>query len=373
MRVQVVDPPAYTPPYDRALCAALARAGAEVELLTGPFIHGPVPPAEGYEVTDAFHRRSGRLDPRSRARRPLRAAEHVADMLRWRNEGIAPGIDVVHLQWSAIPSLDARMLPRGTPILATAHDLYPVDGWRHPRGRALRRLLTRMDAVTALSEHGAEALRDGAGIPPERVHVIPHGPLDYLTRVPDEQPLPADLAATDGPVILFFGLIRPYKGADLLLEAFQEIEGAELWIVGRPLGVDMDALYDLASACRGTVRFVPRFIDDREVAAYFHRANLVVLPYLEAEQSGVLYTALPFGKAIVMSDVGGFGEVAALGAGRLVPPGDASALRDALAELLADQDERKRLGAAALAAVEGPYSWDRIAQSHLDLYADVSR
>ena len=56
MRVQVVDPPAYTPPYDRSLCAALARAGAEVELVTSRFVHGAVPAPMGYEVREIFYR-----------------------------------------------------------------------------------------------------------------------------------------------------------------------------------------------------------------------------------------------------------------------------------------------------------------------------
>ena len=60
MRVQVVDPPAFTPPYDRALCAALARAGAEVELVTSRFEYGPVPAPDGYEVAELFYRRSTR-------------------------------------------------------------------------------------------------------------------------------------------------------------------------------------------------------------------------------------------------------------------------------------------------------------------------
>ena len=58
MRVQIVDPSAQTPPYDRALAAALARAGAEVELVTSHFVHGPMPPADGYELTESFYRRS---------------------------------------------------------------------------------------------------------------------------------------------------------------------------------------------------------------------------------------------------------------------------------------------------------------------------
>jgi hypothetical protein len=54
MRVSVIDPAAYTPPYDRALCAALARAGADVQLITAPFPHGEVPPARGFTVREDF-------------------------------------------------------------------------------------------------------------------------------------------------------------------------------------------------------------------------------------------------------------------------------------------------------------------------------
>src|SRR2546423_3938112 len=131
------------------------------------------------------------------------------------------------------------------------------------------------------------------------------------------------------------------------MDAFRSVEGAELWIVGRPFGVDMDDLRERARSVAATVRFVPRFIPDRELPAYFRRADLVVLPHVDAEQSGVLYTALAFGNAIVMSDVGGFGEVAAHGAGRLVTPGDPAVLATAVSEVLADAPERERLEAAA--------------------------
>ena len=229
-----------------------------------------------------------------------------------------------------------------------------------------------MDAVIALSEHGARRLRDEAGLDPERVHVIPHGALDYLTRFPDEAPLPAELVGAQGPVILCFGLIRPYKGVDVLLRAFAELERAELWVVGRPLGVDVDELKRLAGAAPGRVRFVPRFVPDAEVPAILRRADVVALPYRDVDQSGVLYTALAFGKAIVASAVGGFPEVLGEhGAGRLVPPGDPEALAAALRQLLADDAERKRLGAAAQAAAAGPYSWNTVARATLDLYREL--
>ena len=80
MRVQIVDPAAYTPPYDHALSGALARAGVEVELLTARFPYGPVPVEQGYEVNELFYRRGSRAGIGPRRRRLLRAVEHVPDM-----------------------------------------------------------------------------------------------------------------------------------------------------------------------------------------------------------------------------------------------------------------------------------------------------
>ncbi|MGH2925221.1 MAG: glycosyltransferase family 4 protein, partial [Solirubrobacterales bacterium] len=312
MRVQVVDPPAYTPPYDRSLCAALARRGAEVELVTSRFTHGPVPAADGYRVSEQFG-----ADPHpSRLRKGV---AHLAGMARHRLR--SDPADVVHYQWLPVPGLDRRLLAPVRPRVMTAHGVLRADDLERRLARGLGALLERMDAVVTLSEHGARRLRD-AGIAPDRVRTIPHGAFDYLTRLPDEDPLPGDLAAVDGPVILCFGLIRPYKGVDVLVEAFSDLDGAELWVVGRPLGMTIDGLRAQAERAPGRVRFVPRFLPDSELPAYFRRADLVVLPYRDAEQSGVLFAALAFGKPIVMSDVGGFSEVAALGAGRLVPPGD---------------------------------------------------
>jgi glycosyltransferase involved in cell wall biosynthesis len=369
MRVQIVDPPAYTAPYDRSLCAALARAGADVELVTSRFAHGPVPAADGYRVREAFYRRSAGIGADSRARRALKLAEHLADMLRYRRDGGHP--DLVHYQWLTLPSLDSLLLPAARPRVLTAHGWLREEAWRDRPSRGLRRLWDQMDAIVTLSEHGARRLREQAGLAPERVRVIPHGAFDYLTRIPDPAPLPDELAAVEGPVILCFGLIRPYKGVDVLLESFRSVEGAELWVVGRPLGMSLDPLRALASQARGRVRFVPRFVSDREVPAYFRRADVVVLPHRDAEQSGVLYVALAFAKPVVMSAVGGFREVAELGAGRLVPPGDPGALAAALNDLLADPGARARLSAAAREAAAGPYSWDAVALKTLALYEEL--
>jgi glycosyltransferase involved in cell wall biosynthesis len=363
MRVQIVDPSAQTAPYDRALAAALARAGADVELVTSHFVHGPMTPADGYRLSESFYRRSARLPSNSFRRRALGLLEHLPGMLRHRRD--ARDADVVHYQWLTIPALDARLLPSGPALLMTTHGFLRAA----ESGPSATRALERMDAVVTLSEYGAARLRAETEVDPRRIHVIPHGALDYLTRLPEEAPLPPELEGGDRPVILSFGVIRPYKGVDVLLRAFAELRDAELWIVGRPLGADLAELHRLAAAAPGPVRMLTRYVPDAEVPAIMRRADVVVLPYRDADQSGVLYTALAFGKAIVASAVGGFPEVLRdHGAGRLVPPGDPAALAAALRELLAQPAERDRLGAAALAAARGPYSWDSVAARTLDLY-----
>src|SRR6185312_6375342 len=223
--------------------------------------------------------------------------------------------------------------------------------------------------VVVHSEHGARRLEDDFGVPPERLRVIPHGAFTYLTEQ-DDLPLPPELQEVEGPVILAFGLIRPYKGTDVLLEAMRKVEGAELWIAGMPR-MPMDGFRELARRVPGTVRFVERFIPDDEVPAFMRRADLVVLPYRNIEQSGVLYTALAFGRPLVLSSVGGFPEIAERGAARLVPPEDPEALAGALAELLADPVAREGLGAAAAREAATTYSWDRIAAQTMDLYRDL--
>ena len=108
VRVQLVDPSAFTAPYDHGLCAGLARAGADVELITSRFDHGPRPPAEGFAVREFFYRHAPRATG-SPTRRAAKLAEHVPDLLRYRSA--ARDADVVHVQWLAVPPLDARLLP----------------------------------------------------------------------------------------------------------------------------------------------------------------------------------------------------------------------------------------------------------------------
>jgi glycosyltransferase involved in cell wall biosynthesis len=359
VKVHVVDPSAYTPPYDHALCAALAAAGLDVELYTSRFAYADAPAADGYARHDLFYGLA-RGGPASPLRRAVKLAEHVPGMLRYR--AAAAGADVVHFQWLALPQIDGLLLPRGRPLVLTAHDILARDSTPGQRA-AQRRLMARFDAVVAHSERGRDRLVSELGVDAQRAYAIPHGAFAHLAGLPAAA-LPAELEQTDGPVVLCFGLIRPYKGLEVLLEAWRGVEGASLWIVGLPR-------YEIAAlrASAGpSVDWVTRFVSDDELAACFRRADLVVAPYLESEQSGVVATALAFGSALVLTDVGGFGEVAAAGAAALVAPGDAGALREAITRLLGDGAARRALSAAAAELAAGEWSWQRVAERTAALY-----
>jgi glycosyltransferase involved in cell wall biosynthesis len=330
-------------------------------------------------------------------------AQHVPNMLRYRH--LARDADVVHFQWLAVQHLDAHLLPSNRtaagarrPLVLTAHDVLP----REPRPGQLaaqRRLYDRFDAIVVHSDHGRSRLIEELGVDGERVHVIPHGVFEHLAQgagtgrnvadagVSASPKMAAPRAGTRAPargahvfedhkpVVLMFGLMRPYKGIDVLLDAWRgagggkPIEDAELWIAGMPR-MDISALQAVAPA---NVKFDPRFITDDQLPAYFERADLVVLPYLQADQSGVLFTALAFGKPLLLSDVGGFPEMAATGAARIVSAGDARALKEALKELLADRATLQEMSVKASTLANGRYSWEAVARAHVELYERLLR
>jgi len=355
VRVHVLDPSAYTPPYDHAFCAAMAAAGADVELHTSRFAHGTLATADGYTRVEDFYRLAARVGS-ARARRAVKLAEHVPDMLRYRRAAAAA--DIVHFQWLTVQHLDGHLLPAGRPLVLTAHDILPREPRPGQRG-AQRRLYSRFDAVVVHSEHGRDRLIDELGVNAGRVHVIPHGAFEHLAA-PGATPPPAD----GPPVVLCFGLMRPYKGIDLLLQAWRGIENARLIVAGMPR---MD-ISGLRAALPPGATLEPWYLSDAEMAQHFERAALVVLPYREIDQSGVLFTALAFGKPMLLSDVGGFPEIARTGAARTFRAGDQAALHNALVELLADHSALSEMGERARAAAAGPYSWREAARSTLELY-----
>jgi glycosyltransferase involved in cell wall biosynthesis len=352
VRVLLADPSAFTPPYDHALAAALARAGADVELVTSRFRFGEAPEPEGYRRRELFYPLSSRVFGRSPLRLPLKAAEHplglaALQLLR---------ADVLHMQWLPAPELDSLFFRPRVPSVLTAHDLLPrrtahrTDLWR--------KLYARFDRIVVHSERGRETLAE-LGVEAAKLRVIPH---PVFPSDPERR--------DDGRTVLALGMIRPYKGLGDAIEAVRRAGDARLLVAG-------DALEPLepyrAAAAGLDVDWRLGYLSQAEMERALGEATVAVFPYRpELDQSGALLQALGAGIPAVTYDVGGLGEpVRHFAAGRVVPAGDVEALAAELRELLSDGEALEAARSGARRARE-ELTWDASARAHLELYEEIA-
>jgi glycosyltransferase involved in cell wall biosynthesis len=371
VRIALVDPLGYTTPYDDRLAAALGARGHDVYLLTAPFLLDRAPEPRGYVREELFIPLSSRLlrtTPRARFRRLLKGAEYVPSVRRLlrRVDQLSP--DVVHVQWLARPELDVRWLrrlARRGPFVFTAHNALP----RRARAYgAWREALTLATRVVVHSQQAVERLA-AFGIDRAKLVRISHPVFDAPGK-PTASP-PA------GTTLLFFGLIRRYKGLDVLVSALPEIRRrvpeVRLVVAGDPLE-PIGPVRELAVSLGvdDAIEWRLGFVPDPEVAPLVASVAAVVLPYREIESSGVLALAFGHGRPAVVSDLGAVGEsVREFGAGRAVPPEDAGALASACAELLGDQVALRAAFEGALAA-RAALTWEEAARAHEHVYEELA-
>jgi len=170
-------------------------------------------------------------------------------------------------------------------------------------------------------------------------------------------------------VILLAGSLAPYKGADLLIEAFGRIARqqplARLVIAGPPLaGFDLDAHLHQIDTLGFSERIIvePRYIPSEAIVAWMEMADIAVYPYRNISQSGALMMAMSFGVPVIVTRTGSLPEYVSEGpAGLVVEPGDLDQLADALMQLLTNEPLRDRLGENARELSLTRFSWSRAA------------
>jgi glycosyltransferase involved in cell wall biosynthesis len=350
MRVVVADPPAYTPPYDRSLCAALARAGADVELVTSRFRFGAVAEPVGYEAHEWFYPLSSRMNG-ARLRLGVKAVEHPLGMARF---AVAKP-DVLHVQWLGAPELDRWLFHPRSPAVLTAHDIIPRRTLT--KTAMWRALFDRFERIVVHSERGRGRLA-AFGVPTEKLRVIGH-PV-FRSDVDRRD---------DGRTALCLGLIRPYKGTEDAVEAVLRVDEARLLVVGDPR-VPLDVLVHVAGD-RAEWRL--GYLPDADLRHALSEATVGLFPYREEiDVSGALLQVLGAGVPAIVYDIGGLGElVGRFGAGAVVPAGEPEAMADALRRLLTDSEALASARHGAERARE-ELTWDASAAAHLDVYAEIA-
>lgn len=243
--------------------------------------------------------------------------------------------------------------------------ILPIRLYSKITGKLLRK---NLDAYITHSESDKELVAKRYSIAPEKIHVIPHGLYDQYGELLDIKEARKNLSIKDDFVILSFGLIRKYKGTSYLIRAFEQlpteiIEKSRLLIVGE-IWEDRRELLDQikASPFYKHITLVDEYVPDDKVNVYFSAADVVVLPYLRASQSGIAHIAMSFGKPVIVSEVGGLKESMAKYEGTFfVPPGDVDSIRKAILNRFG---ERKHY--------EVPdQKWDRIINCYIELIQTI--
>lgn len=299
----------------------------------------------------------------------VRAGFHIARMkpdltiIQWWHPYFAPAVGKI----SAILRLFSR-----TRILMLCHNVIP-----HERSM-IDRFLAHMAFAPAhafLVQSGEDRDNLIAMKKKAKVRVHPHPIYDFFksgsvgkaeARVAIEEP--------DGPLLLFFGYIRPYKGLRYLIEAMPSIRketGARLLVVGE-FYEDSGPYFELVEKLdlSGCVRFVDRYVGNEEVESYFTASDLVVLPYLTATQSGIAQISIAFDRPMIVTGVGGLPEIVSPGkTGFIVPPADPVAIaKEAVSFFLERKGEKM---ASFFEDEKKRFAWSSLTSGIEELYREL--
>ena len=305
--------------------------------------------------------------PQIRYRQPFRQLAAMTNIVR-KIRKFNP--DVVHFQNGHLFFNFALPLLKKFPLVITIHDPHQHVGDREARITPQCVMDYGFKKADHVIVHGTDLkpiIVEKLGLQAGRIHVIPH------IAIGERQP--ATPVEDDGRTLLFFGRIWGYKGLDYLIQAEPKIsaEFPDLRIVIGGRGENMDR-YRQMMVHPQPFEVHNDWISEEQRSRMFASASIVVLPYIEASQSGVIPVAYNYEKPVIATRVGGLPDMVEDGrTGLLVAPRDSDALADAAIKLLRDKEKRVAMGRAGKAKLERECSPEVVGRQTLDVYREAIR
>jgi len=385
VRVFMMDLLSIVPYYTGHLCAGLAQMeGVRVTLGSITYSHD-----RGFFRRQALRTDPGLLDLTWKltaapawVRRVLKTAESLVNLAALALRFTVSRPDIVHVQFVPLVNYGLpvelwflRFAQRlGIQLVYTVHNVLPQDTGDRHKAR-FQRIYEMADRLICHDAGAAGRLAVEFGIDPGRISVIPHGPLfDNAERLPAGSR--SRLGFTPGEcVVLWQGILRPYKGVSFLLKAWRKVLDsgldARLAIVGTGEPEVIRAVEEEVAALGlgESVRRDLRFVSFEELADYYQASDILVYPYGEITTSGALMTGIGYGKAIVATSLPAFSRVLTDGEDALlVPYGGVDQLARSLSRLISDPPLRRRLGTCLEARQTGAPRWPDISRRTMECY-----
>jgi glycosyltransferase involved in cell wall biosynthesis len=390
IRVWMYDPWCMTPWYTAALTKSLLGLGLDIRLVCPRYHFEP-----DYFQKQGLVTRPGPFDLSAqmglvptKARQCFRLAEFMANTASLMAEARSAPPDILHVQQCVLlnhgSELELNFLHwcrrQGIRIIHTVHNLLPHEQRSSHEG-LYRKLYQLPDAFICHDAETRYALREVFGVKEQCAHMVPHGPLFAADFEMSQAECRLHLGLTsDRLVFLAQGIISPYKGMDLLLEAWAKAvhwmgeKRAQLLIAGSGKASDLQSLRELTAKLHlgKTVRLDLRYIPADEVPVYYRSADFLVYPYRSITTSGALLTGLNYRKPIIASNLLPFGPYLTSGRNALLfDPGDLDTLAIAIAAIAVDENLRRHLEDESRKNLRLQTQWPEIATRTAEVYRSM--
>jgi glycosyltransferase involved in cell wall biosynthesis len=365
---------------------ALAKNGEKIIYATTKFAHGHIPDPSDFTVFRCFFflaRLASVVTSSGPVRRFLRAIEYPLNLFILLGYVLIKRIKVVHFIWIVSPWLDYWLIIllhlAGRRVIYTAHNPFPHE----PKAGDIRkycRIYRKVNHIIALTQYTRNEIAVHCGISHEKISVLPHGDYEALfSRYSINNKLAKEVRqkARDRKIIAFLGHIRPYKGLEVFVDAFelikQRMPDSFFLIAGSVLVGDKEDREEmLAKSCNSNDLWADlRFVSVEDIKAYLSVIDVLVQPYISASQSGNTVMAYAAGIPVISTNVGGLSEMTEDGkTGYVIAPGGPEAIADAVSKCF-EGDNYKKMSQNARRAATEQFNWEKIAEQTAAAYRQV--